>query len=1082
MTDTRLTRCLLGALILIISYVAVLPGAEAETDRVGTIPDEISADFGSVSELTDAMGLGAEVIDATFTGDNRGASVETASVGGFPIVGGSYLVLSTGQAADLTEPDEEPNRSTILGGPVGAAGQDQTQLAIRMNRPAGATCFSFDFSFLSEEFPEFIGSQFNDAFTAEIIESDITFGDGSIVTPWNFAFDAEGNAITINSVVGLAEDDDSTFDGTTPVLTAITPAELNDDGEILVTFTIQDVGDSIYDSAVLIDNARWLFGPDCEAGIIPDADGDALPDDWETNGLDVDGDGDIDLDLPALGADPQRKDIFLEIDWMFEEETCVWLICWGGEDFSPRQVAIDQMVAAFANAPVPNPDGTTGITLHVDAGALGGGNAVPHSDDLGASVGNQYDWSDFQAIKDDNFDDDRRDVFHYAIYADQYGGGTSSGISRGIKAADFIVSQGAFNGGSGFTLVQERGTLMHEFGHNLNLLHGGDENENGKPNYLSIMSYQFQLAGVPGGANNGLDYSRDALNSLDENALDETVGLDPDGVLAGFGTSWTCPDGSDDDVANAAGAIDWNCDGDATDAGVTVDLNNNPDYSNSGLTVLAGFDDWDNLRFDGGAIGQLGISEPPPVTTPDIELTRDLAEELGLLTGDYDATLVAHANTVLLAGTGIRTIPVTLANVGKVDDTYTLAVDDSGLGVDDGGSTAVAAGAEATPLTVDTTGLTPGTYQVAIVAASAGLGAAVDETVIEVIVPDLSDPSDAEQALEDLQDLPDGEGPVNKDDLIDALMEALDDGGPVDTLELTFVEIDNATRAGLGFDLFGEFVGGKAPYSVEIDWGNGASCPGAGSCNTFSSASGPSTITATYRYPVTGVYDVTVKITDAQGTMVTKTVQTASCTIVGTGRSESLVGTNGDDVICGLGGNDRIDGRGGNDIIFGGSGRDLIKGGDGLDQIFGGRGNDRLLGEAGDDYISGGNGNDQQFGGDGDDVLFGQKGRDVQLGQAGDDQLLGSRGNDVLLGGDGADVLIGTRGNDRLVGGPGPDVLDGGSGRDNLIGSAGDDELSGGDDDDRLKGGSGDDDLDGGDGVDRCNGNGGVNTAVNCEL
>ena len=47
-----------------------------------------------------------------------------------------------------------------------------------------------------------------------------------------------------------------------------------------------------------------------------DADGDALPDAWEEDGVDIDGDGTVDLDLPAMGADPRHKDIFVEIDHM----------------------------------------------------------------------------------------------------------------------------------------------------------------------------------------------------------------------------------------------------------------------------------------------------------------------------------------------------------------------------------------------------------------------------------------------------------------------------------------------------------------------------------------------------------------------------------------------------------------------------------------------------------------------------------------------------------------------------------------------------------------------------------------------
>lgn len=47
-----------------------------------------------------------------------------------------------------------------------------------------------------------------------------------------------------------------------------------------------------------------------------DTDGDGLLDSWESHGLDIDQDGNIDLDLPALGADPNHKDLFVEVDGM----------------------------------------------------------------------------------------------------------------------------------------------------------------------------------------------------------------------------------------------------------------------------------------------------------------------------------------------------------------------------------------------------------------------------------------------------------------------------------------------------------------------------------------------------------------------------------------------------------------------------------------------------------------------------------------------------------------------------------------------------------------------------------------------
>ena len=44
------------------------------------------------------------------------------------------------------------------------------------------------------------------------------------------------------------------------------------------------------------------------------------------------------------------------------------------------------------------------------------------------------------------------------------------------------------------TLDQQSGTFMHEFGHNLNLRHGGRDNTNCKPNYASVMSYPLQFS------------------------------------------------------------------------------------------------------------------------------------------------------------------------------------------------------------------------------------------------------------------------------------------------------------------------------------------------------------------------------------------------------------------------------------------------------------------------------------------------------------------------------------------------------------------------------------------------------------
>ena len=77
--------------------------------------------------------------------------------------------------------------------------------------------------------------------------------------------------------------------------------------------------------------------------------------------IDHDGDGTIDVNLPAMGADPNKKDIFVEVDWM-QDAT---------RNRKPNNTVIARSVAVFANAPTP-------INLHVDVGQWGGGNALPY--------------------------------------------------------------------------------------------------------------------------------------------------------------------------------------------------------------------------------------------------------------------------------------------------------------------------------------------------------------------------------------------------------------------------------------------------------------------------------------------------------------------------------------------------------------------------------------------------------------------------------------------------------------------------------------------------------------------------------
>lgn len=271
----------------------------------------------------------------------------------------------------------------------------------------------------------------------------------------------------------------------------------------------------------------------------PDTDGDGLGDGDEVFGTPGG------LDLPGLGADPLRKDIFVECDWFAGEFEGVF------RDFRPRPAAVDRVVQAFADAPVENPyAGPAGISIHIDygqGGAFTGGQLIPGNPLFISFPG------DFQQYKSAYFTPERLGYFHYALFANRYNApdNRSSGVAE-IVGDDFMVT--LLDYVSSFNQSQ---TLMHELGHNLGLRHGGFENRNYKPNYNSVMNYRHQFPGVDTDGNtwgNGaLDFSWGINNPLDEAALFEPLGVlgEPvdfnlDGVIQAlpYARNINCPTGT----------------------------------------------------------------------------------------------------------------------------------------------------------------------------------------------------------------------------------------------------------------------------------------------------------------------------------------------------------------------------------------------------------------------------------------------------------------------------------------------------------------------------------------------------------
>lgn len=307
----------------------------------------------------------------------------------------------------------------------------------------------------------------------------------------------------------------------------------------------------------------------------PDTDDDQLPDGDEVLGT-LAG-----LNLPAMGTNPLKKNILLEYDWMDDNVGC------GSHSHRPTQAIVDRVSAAFAAAPVANPDATTGIVAIHDfgqGGAFTGGNKIAGATNITGGVNG----ADFQNKKAVHFAANRNGYFHYVINPHEYTDSPGSSGQAELPGDDLIVSMGCF-----FSQNNNSNTIMHELGHNLNLHHGGFVDCNWKPNYNSIMNYRFQFPGIDTSCNalgsngeaNTLDYSHGARIALDENNLDENLGV--------------C----------GAPAIDWNFSG-TIQNGVVYDLNRtseNPGpgtgVDNSGcggtLTTLSDSNDWASVLLTG---------------------------------------------------------------------------------------------------------------------------------------------------------------------------------------------------------------------------------------------------------------------------------------------------------------------------------------------------------------------------------------------------------------------------------------------------------------------------------------------------
>ena len=302
-------------------------------------------------------------------------------------------------------------------------------------------------------------------------------------------------------------------------------------------------------------------------------------------------------------------------------------------------------------------DGDTTIDA-ADASCLvgdnyGGGNAVSGPiDPIGSS---------FYAAKATNFATARRRLFRYGI--------------AGNPADADTGGRGEIGGNDFVEYNHDGGTIMHEFGHNLNLHHGGSDDDNCKPNFVSVMNYDHQGGITRNDGSSFLDYSpprrRDdsrsgALPEIVEDALDETMVFDPTDHENMFNFT------DDTDAKRASRldrSIDWDGDGDTDETNITVNVDDegtdgNPKACGNVLitTTLIGHDDWSAIQLNFRGHADYDDSAVNPVVGK--EPTRvEMAEHDRILNRANLAVTMTDSADPAVAGTSLEYV-TTVRNMG----------------------------------------------------------------------------------------------------------------------------------------------------------------------------------------------------------------------------------------------------------------------------------------------------------------------------------------------------------------------------------------------------------------------------------
>lgn len=206
------------------------------------------------------FGTGVTVTGASYSGDNASSAIYSngqLSPGVVPSATG--VILSTGKAVDFTQSSGDPNRAAGTSSNTSGINNDAQFNALAGTSTYDASILNVDFIptgnvmtmsfvFASDEYPEYINSQFNDIAGVWINGSHVPLGVANGTTS---VTNINPNTTASNLYVSNTGDQYNTeMDGFTVTLTLTIP--VNPGVVNSIRIGVADVSDSSYDSSLLI--------------------------------------------------------------------------------------------------------------------------------------------------------------------------------------------------------------------------------------------------------------------------------------------------------------------------------------------------------------------------------------------------------------------------------------------------------------------------------------------------------------------------------------------------------------------------------------------------------------------------------------------------------------------------------------------------------------------------------------------------------------------------------------------------------------------------------------------------------------